>query len=344
MYLRDNQGRKRNGTTSRGFTLIELLVAAAITAVLGLALVTIASNATTIWRSSTGNMSADNRAVLILNQIERDLSGIIFDQQDITRVFDVRVRVGAAPSWEFAQGVRGGLRPTNVASRDLTSNPPFLRRFQSGVHLTFLARSQDADYPIAMGMPTWSPPNLSTFISYQIVRDEQNFSDAGTDLYATRYNLYRSVIRPGPADINLASVDPSDNVYDIGPDLSLPIYSPTSRPSNADPFSPGRIEYPHPTMLLAENVVDFGIVFYDANGTELFPVGEENMSNLVSQADNGNYPAFAMVVIRLLTEEGARLLSGVEVRNVGLDTRWWDIVERHSRVYTRMVMIRPQML
>src|SRR5256885_829746 len=103
---------------------------------------------------------------------------------------------------------------------------------------------------------------------------------------------------------------------------------------------------------LAVNAVDFGTWLYlrDSSGAlrRIFPADNSDLTHAArdsgSAADANRYPEVADVMLRILTDEGARQIDAMEQGN-GAITRpgefatdaewWWAVVEANSHVYTR---------
>src|SRR5690606_11554191 len=151
------------------------------------------------------------------------------------------------------------------------------------------------------------------FVAYQVVRQEEQWGAMTT----VRYRMYRSVARPG------YSTDTTKlSAYELGNDIRN--YRPTglaSMTNSDDPFDPGTIEIPHPSMVIADGVVDFGMIAYDAEGNQINFV---NNSGVYSIPNNELAHIRSITIfIRLLTEDGAQLLSQYELSG-GEDLNWWD--------------------
>lgn len=319
--------------------MIELMVAAAITALIAGALVTVASNAALVWKRGTGSLSIDNRANFVLNQIEKDLGSIIWYPGNVNRGFIAEVR-DTTPSWWNVTSTHR-TRP-NSESLEVSGNTDVAqRRFgEGGTLLAFLARTQDGNTPEGMGMFSYSPKNLPTIVSYQMVREEEEWElDGGGSVENVRYRLYRSVVRPG---ITNAGAGVLDNFYNVGTNLQDTIYHPAG-PADmdpTDPFDPGTVSIPHPLMVIADGVVDFGIAAYDSTtGEEI----EFNTSGGLLPLGNSQQIGMVTVFVRLLTEEGILLLSQHEVPPAGNDEWWRDVVLPNSKVFTRRIPIRVGM-
>lgn len=321
--------------------MIELMVAAAITALIAGSLVTIAANSAQVWKRGSSVLQMDNRANFIFSQLESDISSIVWYPGDRARAFFAEVRDFIPSSWSVNHEDRhwGGLtNQTNLRagadSLDLTAtNLRDLRFGRAGLHLGFLARTQDGNNPRVLSMFEHGPKNLPTFVSYQIVRQEE----AWGGMLNSRYRLYRSVVRPGySSDTSFSSF------YETGTNLTdtsgnYRNVTSVSSDMDSDPFHPFSIEIPHPNMVLAEGVVDFGMVAYDADGQEINYV-PDGSSMIIDSGDIGSIRS-VVIFIRLLTDEGIQLLSQHEIN--GSNGDWWDdIVLPNSKVFVRRIPIR----
>jgi hypothetical protein len=230
-------------------------------------------------------------------------------------------------------------------------------------------------------------------VAYQIVRIKPQTNSTTREM---RYWLFRSVVRPGPGptastlrSVTTAGYDLTDNAVDG--------YN-TNTASNSGIREPGGIRQPDRELMLANNVVDFGLRFWKRNPatgqeTLIFPADTNNHAdndNLgyaitarlpasvtatsgssstipfgtnLSDADfqtagepEAGYPDFAEVMIRVLTDEGARLIAafengdtiapsalGAAPTQTEKDTYWWNLAEAHSVVYTDRIpiIVRP---
>ena len=63
-----------------GFTLVELLVAVSITAVMVAFILTITTNVLNLWTRTTGALSCENQAVLIMDYLSQDFRGLVMKQ------------------------------------------------------------------------------------------------------------------------------------------------------------------------------------------------------------------------------------------------------------------------
>lgn len=324
-----------------GFTVIELMAAAIITALIGAALVMVASNATILWKRGTGVMSIDNRANFVLDILEKDLGSIIWNVNNPEEGFEARIRNNTSnlTAWRYTDtsgsGSRGWeglnsthLRPTGSSSLVLTGDILNRRFGQGGIQLTFIARTSDGDSPRIMGMAPEGPQHLPTMISYQIVRQEESWGP----MKNSWYRLFRSVVRPGPQEGG--SEGEEDNFYKLGADLTNSKYRPTSLSHKNDRFHPETLSIPHPDMVLADGIVDFGIVAFNEKGEEI-----PYQSNEVISSNDILKIRSVVVLIRLLTEDGVQALSQYEA-NGGTGDWWDDVVIPNSKVYLRRIPIR----
>jgi hypothetical protein len=193
------------------------------------------------------------------------------------------------------------------------------------------------------------------------------------------------VVRPGPTDgttrsvlkagFNLASAVAVNDNYN----------SPTAT-TNDQNGDPGSIRKPDRENLLANNVIDFGVRFWQRDPATgalnmIFPSNNANppkpdetnlgfavttltSATITSTGESGipygglnngelkiGYPDFVDVMIRVLTDEGARLLeayengltvapsaSGTPTQNEK-DAYWWKIAQDHSEVFVERIPI-----
>lgn len=156
-----------------------------------------------------------------------------------------------------------------------------------------------------------------------------------------RYALFRSAVSPA-------------NTFASGNDVLGANYgshsesSPTARAS-------ATLMNPHTSGdTLITHAVDFGVWLYRRESTgELRRIFPEDANDLWHAArvgggavDGLRYPDVADVMVRILTEEGARLINvmedtpGLVVRPATFATDaewWWAVVESHSHVFVRRI-------
>ena len=173
-------------------------------------------------------------------------------------------------------------------------------------------------------------------IAYQIIR-----RPAFTDSDVPRYLLHRAVVR-------------QDHTMVAGHDITAANYSATTK-SDVDA---GNVTSPRVSLVLLENVVDFGVRLYvydpNAFATDDTPRGlrlifpSKNNEDLDDEERvyEGNsrhggfssrYPDVVEIYLRVLDQEGADALYRAEEIEPG--ESYESIVEKHGRVYRRMVRI-----
>ncbi|HVU25314.1 MAG TPA: prepilin-type N-terminal cleavage/methylation domain-containing protein [Opitutus sp.] len=298
----------------RGFTVVEILVAVTITVVLAAVVVTVTSSTLNLWRKGQDNFSADTVAQLIFGQLERDLQSAIFRADT-----NVWLACGtfdnelSAHGWVTASPMKPAV---GIFVPEETSPTISDARFsRSGHWLRLFATTTATSTETAM-------PNV---VSYQIVR-RSPASGATNDDESIRYGLYRT---------KRSSADTFAGGYTIG-DHEAAIMAPSS------------------LDLLGTNVVDFGVWLYrtppDGISTRIFPASGTELSYMVASPDQA--PTYADVMVRILSEEGAAIVSAFER---GLTTPpadfqgtaddwWWKLVVTHSRVYVRRLRIKTETL
>jgi prepilin-type N-terminal cleavage/methylation domain-containing protein len=107
---------------------------------------------------------------------------------------------------------------------------------------------------------------------------------------------------------------------------------------------------PSATHVLATNVVDFGVWFYGRGaGGEVERIFPGSASETTYRAPSAEpLPLYADVLLRVITEEGATLISAMERGLVSVPPEfagregdwWWSAVEANSRVYVRRLQMR----
>ena len=328
---------------SAGFTIIELLVAVAITAAMAAMMLAMTSNIMSSWTRASGNLSAQTQARLALDYLQRDLERAIFRQDGNVWFAVDTVGQGEQNLWQSPSN-SSRAKPTGDPGTPNADWDPNNNRFGwAGVWMRFFTADPDVNA-----------------VSYQIVRRTpvKRTSDSDEIDARARYMLYRS--RVG-----------SEATFQYGYDILAPEYNPGADPGgNAEGAlergnpEAGEVQHPSREALLASNVVDFGIrLFWRTENTDISPnqpdylmvfpdtstqdhrapalPGEdpepENWGSDIAGTTN-RIPHVAEITLRVLTDEGATLLSNYEAGWIEGD--WWDIVEAHSRIFTRRVVLR----
>lgn len=362
----------------QGFTIIELLVAVGVTAILVALMLSITINVLNGWNRSSGRLSNENQARLILDQLSQDIQGAIM-RRDLNTWLAATVQRDQSGTGDSAMsgtlftGAWSGTVKPDSSDDSLRIDPVGRQikdyRFgQAGVWLRFFTTPPDN---ATNNLVDSSAPRA---VSYQMIRVQVGTSDQYT------YGLFRSEVRPfNPAGIN--------STFGIGYDLfmnqtDVPSYNNRSDTNPDDPDhdgNAGNIRRPTAFRVLATNVIDFGVKLYGRSGTaevELFPVRRDavgdptsgipsvpftfavssrNAADPVSITGIGSidygFPTAAEVMVRILTPEGVRLISALESGNLprppeasDAAAHWWLIALQHSDVFTRRVEFRAKSL
>lgn len=320
--------RHRHGTAA--FTLLELLVAATITLVLAGLMLSVTTGTLNLWRRTQGELTSAAQAKLALDLIERDLQAGLFRKDGINTWLAVEVTNSGSSLGSHGWLLSASMKPATDDSLRLMppgagSQAPSIRdtRFGlSGAWLRFMAATAESGSEVA----------LPRAIAYQIARRPVSGPVAATNPADIRYSLFRSA---------LGNVATFNNGYDV---TAGTYGSNLTNPGNSD--------------VLATNVVDFSVWLYvrdNATGAlrRIFPADTADLNHTArdngSAADANRYPDAADIMLRLLTDEGARLIDGMEradsllVRPAAYQTDaewWWAVVEANSRVYVRRVQIK----
>lgn len=372
------QPTKRAIPAHSGFTIVELLVATAVTAVLIGLMVTMTSGVLTAWNRTSGTLTANNQAKIVLDQVGQDLQAAFF-RYDSSTPNGALLAVEILDTWPSegddrhrvakleddrgwitpdSPGQSGIIKPTRseddrslkLDDNDLAEcrygfGGAWLRLFSNNVSGT---AGEDNTIPAA--------------ISYQIVRRHITSPTApGTPNPAeVRYMLYRSEVdgRNGPIrygyDLATATVLPRPP--DSGPGLRSP---PETTPDHyADSTASGGLINPSDRDIIANNIIDFGVRLYVRGAGALVPVFpvdgsskfNDDHNQYLADGSSNPFPDAADIMVRVLTEEGARQIQHLEAgrtyRNVTNDSErrqlWWNIAEENSRVFTRRVFLNAR--
>jgi len=346
---------RRNGTVRRGsrggFTLVELLVASAITVVLAGIMVAILAQMARTWARASGGLTATQQAEQALDLLARDLQSAVLRrdgrvwlaatvQPDQGGAGDAGGSLGA---WSPAVRKPGAANPgTADSSLDLAPASGRIEdcRFgQAGVWLRFVTDVPDRN-------DTISGTSALRVVSYQIVRRAVSAAAGASQ----RYALFRSEVRPYADD----SPARERSSWSVGFDVFVASYNGPSGGGN--PGDAGTVRRPRRDLLLANEVIDFGVRFHRtaADGTRRtqFPTGNGNLG-FAATTDTGavppnpvvasgamsyGFPTEAELFVRVLTEEGARQIESLEVGRL-TGTTWWAIAQAHSVVLTRWVAL-----
>lgn len=325
---------------TRAFTLLELLVAAAITLLLAGLMLTVTTGTLKLWHRTQDDFSSTTQARLALDLLERDLQAGVFRADgvktwlavDILNSSSSLLKHGWQSTLRMKPAATESQRVLPAPANGLDSALTGARFGLSGAWLRFIAT------PVETG------GSLPSAVSYQIVRRPVSGpNNSPANPAQVRYTFSRSAVA---VDATFAAG------YDV---LAAAYLSNTSAPSA--PRSASTLMNPPLSDALAVNVVDFGAWLYvrESSGAlrRIFPADNSDLLHAArdagSAADANRYPEVADVMLRILTEEGARLIDAME-QGSGAVTRpsefsndaewWWAVVEANSRVHARRIEIK----
>lgn len=313
----------------RAFTLLELLVAVSITAVLATALIATAIGTLTIWQRSQGATEALSQAKVVFDLLERDFQAAYMrsDTDAMVAVDVVRDTATASAHGWFA----GTTKPSTTASEVLVpsgSSPEIsdARFGLGGCWLRFITTRIDSN---ETGRDRSSP----SAVGYVVLRKR-----IGTDNSLVRYRLFRADVR------QTSSTSGRAGTFQAGYSLTGSSYT-TSSSTQADT---GTITTPATADVLADNVIDFGVWLYSRNSSgdlqRVFPATSGSFQ--FRSSATGARVDVADVMVRVLTQEGARLINAIEngrtPRPTGLtdDEWWWSVALAHSDVFSRRIELK----
>jgi type II secretory pathway pseudopilin PulG len=322
------------------FTLLELLVAVTITLLLAAAMLAVTAGTLNLWRRAQDNSALGAQARLALDMLERDLQGGLHRKDALGTTWlaaDVLNNPASLSNhgWQTATlrkpvGVESQ-RLVPVTTNGLSPSIADARFGLSGVWLRFIGTNADAEGSVPVA------------VSYQVARRAVSGSYGGTNPADIRYSLFRSVV--GAA-----------RTFNAGYSITAAAYD-NATPGYGSSTFPGAVTSPAVADVLSTNVVDFGVWLYvrHADGAlrRIYPANNTDLAHAATDAttpgDDNRYPEVADVMVRVLTDEGARILDAMEKSN-GTITRpanyvndaewWWGVVAANSRVFTRRVEVK----
>lgn len=299
---------KRHGSHWSGFTLLELLVALSITLVVVVLLLAVTRGALGLWSMTTGRLRTHAQAQAILDRVQLDLeSACLVGDGGVCFAATVLDETSLSGWWE--DGLRA--KPAGESLRVEPQVAEDCRFGIAGVWLRFFTATSG--------------------------------DDGAADVRAVGYQLVRRELAPGVREwgylLHRAEVSAA-NTFAAGYDLDLDTGGYRAR--SATPGNAGNLIRPPLSSVIGDHVVDFGIRVYrikDYTLEQVFPlVGRGEY--LARQAD-GDLPAVVEVVVRILDDSGVRRLAAYEAGHAadsGADA-WWRIVEEHSKVVVRRVVL-----
>ena len=326
--------------TTRAFSLLELLVAATITLLLAGLMLAITIETLKLWHRTQDNFSSSTQARLALDLLERDLQAGVFRADGVNTwlAIDVLNSPSALLShgWQSASLMKPvtaeSQRLLPVAANGLDPVVADARFGLSGAWLRFVTSNVEAS------------GSLPVAVSYQVVRRPASGpNNSAANPAQVRYTLFRSAVA-------------AETTFATGYDMLAVAYASTASAPSVARSNP-TLTNPPLSDALAVNVVDFGIWLHvrDNAGTlrRIFPADNSDLVHAARDAgsagDANRYPEVAEVMLRILTDEGARLIdameqgSGAIARPVEYSSDaewWWAVVEANSRVYVRTVEIK----
>jgi prepilin-type N-terminal cleavage/methylation domain-containing protein len=340
---------EKRGRRGAAFTLVEVLVAMAITAVIAGFMVMIVSNVSGFWGRTSGRLSAEAQGRYILEQLTVDLQAALFRDDNATWLAaTIPASTTNTGLWNTTGTTAPGLKPANNAGSlqgIAVGNLADARFGIAGTWLRFFTTKRGANTSLTNA-------SAPVAVAYQIVRRATSTSPLSTD---RRYLLHRSEVRP--TSLSTTRV----GTLETGFDLSATAYAPQQ--NNAQPGDPAEIKYPTINSVIGENVIDLGVRFYVRDSTttdglrRVFPLTASTLSYAAkspSALPNATdpFPDVIDVMVRVLTDEGARIIAGYEASpqritvpaGVTAQTFWWQLALANSQVFTRRIVVNAKPL
>ena len=366
-----------NLKTIKGFTVLELIVAVAVTAVLTGMLLLISTQVLETQSRTNAELERNQVAHFVLDQIQEDLQCALYrNDGNVWMALSLLNESGNSGSWieasktSFAKSPLNSLRiidsdwPTGAlqdSEIDSLGQGPFHKsRFGvAGTWLRFFTQSPELD-------PQANGNGAARAVAYQIIR----YGITGSTTSRKRYHLFRSDVSAKntfEAGYNLHPDNESGygiNASNLSMDLNFPD-TPRVPSTIINPIIDVGTDYPPASFSLATNIIDFGIRAYHleknsfgtGNLVQLFPpIKLDSPENLLSEEFFATshkpyqeitdptfyqFPDVVDVMVRVLSEEGARILENYENGSFPNteEVDWWSIAEEHSKVYFRRIKI-----
>lgn len=361
----------------RGFTVLELIVAVSVTAVLSGMLLLISRQVLETQSVSSAELERNQIAHFVLDQIQEDLQCALYrNDGNVWMAMSLLNESDNSGSWiepkksSFAKPPLNSLRiiesdwPSDAlqdAEIDSLGQGPFAKsRFGlAGTWLRFFTQSPELD-PQAKG------DGAARAVSYQIIR----YGITGSSNSRKRYHLFRSDVSAKNTFEAGYNLHPENDSW-YGSDASNisvdPNFLGTPRvPSTLiNPVIEEGGDYLPTSFSLATNIIDFGIRAYHleknsfgtGNLVQIFPpIDQDSPGNLLAEEFLATshipyqvitdptfylFPDVVDVMVRVLSEEGARILESFENGDFPNteEVDWWSIAEEHSKVYFRRIKI-----
>lgn len=354
----------------RGFTTIELLVAITVTAILAGLLLSISTSVLNTQKQSSSSLESNQIAQFVLDRIQEDLQCALFrndgnawlaisiltdkensgnwnnePQEDLVKPSDSQYSLRIIESdWSD----ENSLQFDPFSGQGPLSDSRF---GVAGTWLRFFSQSPETD-------PSSTNLGAARAIAYQIIRHGVTNSPKSIP----RYQLFRT---------DVTAKDTFEAGYDLGPDGGYAQNaSNTPRTENQfriptaikSPVFDGDQSFADATIFsLASNIIDFGVRAYvtekksDGSGNfkQIFPIiSSKSLQSFdfysirnPTASNEGPFPDFLDVMIRVLTKEGAKVISnyelGITPNTSGLshEEYWWKLAEENSDVFIRRIKI-----
>ena len=356
----------------RAFTILELLVAAAVTALLAGFVATIVTNVAGLWSRASGRLSTEAQARFVLDQLALDLSSARFqDDGNVWLAASILPNTNNATGLWLTIGTASNQKPPNtttgtgaslqnIVTGSLGDNSATSPRFGvAGTWLRFFTTKRGSNTVNGTSNVTDSTTvSAPVAVGYQIIRRRTSTSPLSSDI---RYLLHRAEVRPAKGSTTTTAVGTLETGYNFSPPTA---YAPATNTVVAG--DPGEIKFPTLNSVVAENVIDFGVRCYVRDATRstglraVFPLSNTAATFLartpstVAGATNA-FPDVVDVMVRILTDEGARLIAAYEANppspaatalptGVNPQQYWWQLALANSQVFTRRIVIHAQPL
>ena len=358
----------------RGFTVLELIVAVSVTAVLSGMLLLISRQVLETQSVSSAELERNQIAHFVLDQIQEDLQCALYrNDGNVWMAMSLLNESGNSGSWIEPQKAKSPLNSLRIIESDWPSDAlqdaeidslgqgPFAKsRFGlAGTWLRFFTQSPELD-PQAKG------DGAARAVSYQIIR----YGITGSSNSRKRYHLFRSDVSAKntfEAGYNLHPENDSwygSDASNISVDSNF-LGTPRVPSTLINPVIEEGGDYLPTSFSLATNIIDFGIRAYHleknsfgtGNLVQIFPpIDQDSPGNLLAEEFLATshipyqvitdptfylFPDVVDVMVRVLSEEGARILESFENGDFPNmeEVDWWSIAEEHSKVYFRRIKI-----
>ena len=318
---------------TRGFTLLELLAASAIAVVLVGLILTVMSTALGLWRRGQGDVAVAADAGTVLAMLERDLeSAGPAHGGEAWLAVDLAPGTGELGNRGWVRGARmkpGGetsLRPLPPARPGTGADLTDARFGLSGARLRLLTVTAESS----------AEPALPRVVAWQIARRPVTGPVTPANPAPVRYVLFRSAIG-------------AEETFLRGADVTAPAWA-SSAEAPAGTRAPSTIANPAVSDAVITNVIDFGVWLHRRAQTgkleRIFPTDAHDVAHAAA-AEAGGWPDTVDVLLRVLSEEGARQLELIETGRLARppayaadDAWWWAVAEENSRVMVRRVELK----